>query len=124
MNKFTFFLVLSFYATILTAQDALKTTAPQPLSQKEQQMLLSFPDLIMPDSYRNKSIPYKVDHSQSEHFRPMFEQAGMSCGQASSTGICFTYEMNAARNLPANTNANLYPTGFVYNWDSGPGGWS
>lgn len=124
MKKFTFFLFLSFYVTFLSAQDVSKTTAPQPLSQKEQELLLSFPDLIMPESYRNKSIPYKVDNSQSEHFRPMFVQAGMSCGQASSTGICFTYEMCAARNLPANTNANLYPTGFVYNWDSGAGGWN
>ena len=122
MKKFTFFLFLSFYVTIITAQDALKTTAPQPLSQKEQELLLSFPDLIMPESYKNKSIPYKVDHSQSEHFRPMFAQSGMSCGQASSTGICFTYEMNAARDLQANTNTNLYPTGFVYNWDAGDWG--
>jgi hypothetical protein len=122
MNKFTLFLFLSFYVTILTAQDALKTTAPQPLSQKEQELLLSFPDLIMPESYKNKSIPYMVDNSQTEHFRPMFVQSGMSCGQASSTGVCFTYEMNAARGLPANTNANLYPTGFVYNWDAGDWG--
>jgi len=64
-----------------------------------------------------------VDHSQSEHFRDMFVQSGMSCGQASSTGICFTYEMNAASDLTADNNANLYPTHFVYNWDNGEG-WS
>jgi len=57
-----------------------------------------------------------VDNSQSVHFRDMFVQSGMSCGQASSTGICFTYEMNAARDLEANVNSHLYPTGFVYNW--------
>ncbi|PLX08580.1 MAG: hypothetical protein C0596_06905 [Marinilabiliales bacterium] len=101
-----------------------KSTQPQPLSLKDQELLLSLPSLVLPDSYKNKSIPYMVDNSQSEHFSDMFVQAGMSCGQASSTGICFTYEMNAARDLQANTNANLYPTGFVYNWDAGDWGGS
>ncbi len=114
-----FFAVISFCGF---AQDALKSTQPQPLSLKDQELLMSVPDLEMPDSYKNKSIPYKVDHSTSPHFRPMFSQSGMSCGQASSTGICFTYEMNAARNLDANVNSHLYPTGFVYNWDAGDWG--
>lgn len=92
------------------------------LSETEKQLLLSIPDLPVPELYQTKSIPYAVDNSQLMFFRPMFTQAGMSCGQASSTGICFTYEMNRARNLPANTNANLYPTHFVYNWVSGDWG--
>lgn len=122
MKKLTIgilFVIISFYGF---TQNGLKTTIPQPLSLKDQEQLLSLPDLVMPDSYKNKSIPYKVDHSESEHFRDMFAQSGMSCGQASSTGVCFTYEMNAARNLEANVNAHLYPTGFVYNWDAGDWG--
>lgn len=103
----------------LFSQINTKTTQPQPLSLEDQELLLSFPELELPDSYKNKSTPYMVDNSQTVHFRDMFVQAGMSCGQASSTGICFTYEMNAARDLEANVNANLFPTGFVYNWDAG-----
>jgi hypothetical protein len=106
------------------SQEQLKTTQPQPLSLKEQELLMSLPDLVMPESYKNKTLPYKIDHSESEHFRDMFVQSGMSCGQASSTGVCFTYEMNAARNLEANVNSHLYPTGFVYNWDAGDWGGS
>ena len=109
-------------SSITIAQKDIKTKQAQDLSQKDQELLMSLPSLEFPESYRNKSIPYMVDNSQSEHFRDMFVQAGMSCGQASSTGICFTYEMNAARNLPADINANLYPTHFVYNWDAGDWG--
>lgn len=122
MRKISLFFTFVLFVIAVSAQINIKTNEPQPLSIKEQQLLMSLPDLVMPDSYKNKSIPYKVDHSESEHFRAMFVQAGMSCGQASSTGICFTYEMNAARGLPANINANLYPTGFVYNWDAGDWG--
>ncbi|HOZ29313.1 MAG TPA: T9SS type A sorting domain-containing protein [Bacteroidales bacterium] len=104
------------------SQELQKSLSPQPLNYKDEQLLLSLPDLIMPDSYKSKSIPYKVDHSESPHFRDMFVQSGMSCGQASSTGICFTYEMNAARDLNADVNSHLYPTGFVYNWDAGDWG--
>ncbi|HNQ68912.1 MAG TPA: T9SS type A sorting domain-containing protein [Bacteroidales bacterium] len=104
------------------SQNNYKSVEPQPLSHQDEQLLLSLPDLIMPESYKSKSIPYKVDHSESPHFRDMFAQSGMSCGQASSTGICFTYEMNAARDLNADVNSHLYPTGFVYNWDAGDWG--
>ncbi|MDD3741502.1 MAG: hypothetical protein PHH30_09690, partial [Bacteroidales bacterium] len=116
---FVLVLFLSFYGLCQTNQ---KTTVPQPLSLQDEQLLMSFPDLIMPESYKSKSIPYKVDHSESPHFRDMFAQSGMSCGQASSTGICFTYEINAARDLNADVNSHLYPTGFVYNWDAGDWG--
>ncbi|HPG74061.1 MAG TPA: hypothetical protein PLM49_07205, partial [Bacteroidales bacterium] len=58
--------------------------------ETEKQLLLSIPDLPVPELYQTKSIPYAVDNSQLMFFRPMFTQAGMSCGQASSTGICFT----------------------------------
>ena len=114
---------VSFY-TSKQVQAQAKSTHPEPLSLQDQDLLMSFPSLVMPDAYKSKTIPYMVDHSQSVHFRDMFVQAGMSCGQASSTGICFTYEMNAARDLEANTNAHLFPTGFVYNWDAGDYGGS
>lgn len=122
MRSLLIFLSLFLLSICGFSQQNEKYLCPQPLSFEEEQLLLSFPDLIMPDSYRSKSIPYKVDHSESPHFRDMFAQSGMSCGQASSTGICFTYEMNAARELNADNNANLYPTGFVYNWDAGDWG--
>ena len=88
------------------------------LSIEAKQALVSLPELKMPESYKNKSIPYIKNNADEIFFRDMFEQAGMSCGQASSVGLGFTYEMNCARNLAGNTDTTKYPTHFVYNWES------
>jgi hypothetical protein len=106
----------------MLAQISEKNQVPNELTTKEQQLLLSLPPLELPLSYKNKSIPYMVDNSALPYFRDMFSQAGMSCGQASSTGICFTYEMNCSRDLEANVNEHLYPTHFVYDWVNGDWG--
>ena len=124
MKTTIFFLLVLFSAQFILAQNTNTTQVPKDLNKKDQELLLSFPVLKLPTSYKSKTIPYKVDNSELEYFRDMFVQAGMSCGQASSTGICFTYEMNCARNLAANTNEHLYPTHFVYNWASGDWGGS
>ncbi|HQP03151.1 MAG: T9SS type A sorting domain-containing protein [Bacteroidales bacterium] len=113
---------LVLFVFVLMLQAALLYSQNRELSQQEQQQLMSYPELKMPESYKNKSIPYMVDNSQLEYFRPMFSQAGMSCGQASSTGILFTYEMNRARDVAANVNEHLYPTHFVYDWAAGDWG--
>ncbi len=116
---FASFLMLNCLS--IFAQNTEKFSSPEELSIKDQQLLLSLPDLELKSGYKSP-LPYKVDNSTSPNWRPVFQQSGMSCGQASSTGMCFTYEMNAARNLPANNNNNLYPTGFVYNWAAGDWG--
>jgi hypothetical protein len=122
MKNIAFFLLFALFSLSLFSQNDLKTQLPSELSLKDQEMLLNLPELQLPNNYKNKSIPYMVDNSQLPYFRDMFSQAGMSCGQASSTGICFTYEMNCARDVHANTNENLYPTHFVYNWENGDWG--
>ncbi len=119
--KNIFVVLLVLCSSQLLAQTG-KNMVPRELSDRDKEMLMSIPDLPVPDSYKNKSLPAVIDNSQLPYFRPMFTQAGMSCGQASSTGILFTYEMNRARNLPANTNTNLYPTHFVYDWAAGDWG--
>jgi len=95
---------------------------PTELDDKSKQLLMSIPDLPVPEHVISRSIPYKINNSQTPYYRTPFPQDGLSCGQASSVGMCFTYEIAKKRDLPANVNANLYPTHFVYNWANGGSG--
>ncbi len=69
-----------------------------------------------------KPLPSRVDNSTTVHFRPVFNQQGGACAQASSIGYVFTYEINFLRGLPGNAAANQYPYDFTYNFlNSGSG---
>ncbi|MDL2262794.1 T9SS type A sorting domain-containing protein, partial [Bacteroidales bacterium OttesenSCG-928-I21] len=83
------------------------------------EFLKNLPELELPPSCKNRILPYAVNNSETQYYRTPFPQDGLSCGQASSVGMCFTYEMATARNLPADVNENLYPTHFVFNWANG-----
>ncbi len=69
----------------------------------------AIPKLVLPDSYRNskEKLPYEIDNSLELYFRPVFNQEGGSCGQASGIGYNFTYEMNFIRGTAANITDNL-----------------
>ena len=72
----------------------------------------------MPDLYLGEKaslLPYKHDNSKLKYFRPSFSQAGYSCGQASSIGYAFTYEINVLRDLSSDTSINQYPSHFAWN---------
>ncbi len=70
----------------------------------------------------SKVLPSRVDNSTEPYFRPVFNQVGGSCAQASGVGYTFTYELNRARGLAANTTDTQYPTHFTYNFlNSGSG---
>lgn len=58
----------------------------------------------------------RIDNSTQPFFRGIFSQVNGSCSQASAVGYIFTYEIDYARNIPADTNANRYPTHFTYNF--------
>jgi len=63
-----------------------------------------------------KPLPSKVDNTALPCFRPIFNQQGGSCSQASSIGYVYTYEINSIRGLAANTPDNQYPYDFTYNF--------
>ncbi len=88
--------------------------------------LVNLPELTLPDSYKGEKAPlleYSLDNSQLPYFRPVFNQFGWSCGQASTIGYVFTYEMNRLRNLPADIPENQYPPQHAYNfYNSGENG--
>jgi hypothetical protein len=62
------------------------------------------------------TIPPSVENSNKPCFRSFFEQAGESCGNANGIGFTFTYELNCARDLPANVGTNQYSYLYTYNF--------
>ncbi|MCK5760614.1 MAG: T9SS type A sorting domain-containing protein, partial [Candidatus Delongbacteria bacterium] len=71
---------------------------------------------------RKEKLPYTVDNSLQPYFRPVFNQQGGSCGQASGVGYTYTYEQNFQRGTSANVTDNQYPTHHTYNFLNGGSG--
>jgi hypothetical protein len=115
-------LLLLFCAAF--AQEEITIKPPlKALSQSELLMLSKLPELKAPACLRNRELPVTVDNAQTPYLRPAFNQDGYSCGQASAIGYNFTYEIDRARNLPANLIQNQYPTHFSWNFMNGGSGW-
>lgn len=113
MNRFfTLFLLLG--SLMLQAQNTLVT--PPSLSKADQQQLSEIPEFKISESQRNRTLPYMVDNSTLMYFRPLIAQVGLECGQASSIGIMFTYELNFLRNANGSLPENQIPTHFAYNF--------
>lgn len=92
------------------ALDPLRTLVPIQVPP-----LYSGPDAPqLPPTLNNATYPF---------FRPVFNQDGLSCGQAALVSYNYTYEVNRVRNLPGNVPANQYPTHFAWNWVNGGNGW-
>jgi hypothetical protein len=99
---------------------------PPVLSEEELMSILSMPPLPVPGLYKGPNapeLPYSLDNSQHMFFRPVFNQAGYSCGQATFVSYNFTYEINRIRNLQGNLPQNQYPTHFAWNWINGGNAW-
>ncbi len=131
----TFFVFLSsFYYLDLIAQrnftnDHFSEQSEQSLVLTEQDLLqaLSVPKLKMPDQYKNKegrNLPFSINNAELPYFRPIFSQeAYANCGQSAGIGYNFTYELNRARKMPANIEANQYTPQFSWNFMNGGEGW-
>jgi hypothetical protein len=91
-----------------------------PLSPQEEVQLQSLPELKPPAGFAERDLPAAVDNSTQIYMRPVFQQDGLSCGQASSIGYNFTYEMSRERNISASQAQNQYPTHFAWNFMNGP----
>lgn len=69
-------------------------------------------------------LPAMLNNAELPYFRPIFSQGSFaSCGQASGVAYNFTYEINRARNLPADVPENQYPTHYHWNFTNGGYGW-
>lgn len=93
------------------------------ISKRDSVKYSRIPQLKLPKSYKNKSLPAVVDNSELMYFRPVFEQVYNECGQASGIAMNYTYEVDLLRNLPANVEENQYPTHYCWNFGNGGNGW-
>ena len=127
MKKIFLITLLLFISTPFINAQEPDYTVPlnqlRSLTPVEKYRLRMLPVLKLPPGYRSRDLPYMVDNSTQIYMRPVFNQAGYSCGQASGVGYNFTYEMARARNIPANLAPNQYPTHFVWNFMNGGNGW-
>jgi len=83
------------------------------------------PKLTLTERQRGRDLPTSIDNSVLPWFRPVFNQDGGSCGQASGIGYNFTFEMDYLQGLPANTTQTQYPTHYTWNFlNGGEGGGS
>lgn len=122
----TFFLLLTVSITLRSQvlhPDEEHGFPLLPLSEAEAMMLRALPELQMPPGYASRDLPALVDNSIYPWMRPVYNQDGLSCGQASGIGYNFTYEIDRARNLEANVIQNQYPTHFTWNFMNGGNGW-
>jgi hypothetical protein len=78
--------------------------------------LPDYPRLTLPEQAKHISLPPVADNSGQPYLRPVFRQAGASCGQSSTVGYNFCYEINRLRQLPSDTALNTYPDHFTYNF--------
>ncbi|NTV84349.1 MAG: hypothetical protein HGA23_08635, partial [Bacteroidales bacterium] len=92
----------------------------KPIPAAELDKLRSIPEIEIPaERGRYREMPAVVDNSLKPYMRPLIAQVGLECGQASSIGNGFTYEIDYYRDLPANVPENQYPTHFAYNFLNG-----
>ncbi|MFP4471296.1 MAG: T9SS type A sorting domain-containing protein [Bacteroidales bacterium] len=91
------------------------------LTPEDAAALSELPELFLPEAAKRMDLPWWIDNSQQPYLRPVFSQEAASCGQAAGVGYNFTYEINRARALPADTSIYQYPTHFTYNFQNN--GW-
>jgi len=113
-------LLTSSYAQVESNQESWMLS---PLTIQEELQLQCLPELKLPPGYGTRDLPYMVDNSIQIYMRPVFQQDGLSCGQASSIGYNFTYEMSRERDINASLLQNQYPTHFSWNFMNGGAGY-
>jgi FlgD Ig-like domain len=89
------------------------------LTEADWEFLDSLDKLELSDINTQRELPLSVDNSVHEWLRPVFNQDGGSCGQASGIGYCFTYEIDRLRGLAADVPAHQYPDHYTWNFLNG-----
>ena len=122
-----FFLLVGFYTQAQQLQSEqeriIYNNTLGNMSKVDSAYLCGLPQLPIPEIYTGPNaplLPYSLDNSTQACFRPAYNQAGYSCGQAALVGYNYTYEANRIRELPGNVPENQYPTHFTWNfWNAG-----
>ena len=90
-----------------------------PLSATDSIFLTNLPQIKLPAAYKSKELPDYHNNSELPWFRPIFNQFGWSCGQASTIGYTFTYELDRLRGFSASSDTSQYHPAFTYNFFTG-----
>lgn len=93
------------------------------LNKYDSAFMGSLPQKQLPDQAMRDQLPPVVDNSTLPYLRPVFQQAGPSCGQAAMIGYNFTYEMACKRDQPALFPQTQYPSHFAWNFQNGGNGY-
>ncbi|MCD4737171.1 MAG: hypothetical protein K8R53_14095, partial [Bacteroidales bacterium] len=96
------------------------------ISAEDSVALCNLPELVVPMEYLGENpplLPPVVDNSTQIFWRPVFNQVGYECGQASGIAHNFTYQINRLRELPSDIPENQYPTHFCWNFGNGGDGY-
>ena len=115
--KHLFFLLLLVTTLQITAQE--NRQYEKYIHPNDSLLMINLPELTLPDSYKGptaKDLPDYHDNSVQPYFRPIFNQWGWSCGQASTVGYNFTYEINRKQNSPAANLDNQFTPLFTFNF--------
>ncbi len=116
--------ILIFTGFVSLSQTKIQNDTVQFLfTPSDSTWLVNLPEVILPEHLKTIELPFRLDNSEQPFFRPIFSQAGPSCGQSSAIGYAFTYEINRLRDLPADTSINQYPSHFTYNFMNGGSGY-
>ncbi|MCO5264472.1 MAG: T9SS type A sorting domain-containing protein [Lentimicrobium sp.] len=119
-------LIFVCFISLLSLAQGQKTKAPETatptlanMSSYDSLKLSQLPEYILPEETNRRTLPFMVDNSAKPWFRPLISQVGLECGQASSIGVVFTYELNYMRNVSGSLPENQYATHFAYNFING-----
>ncbi len=93
-----------------------KYPAGERLNARDSAIMERIPELSIDRAVLRTFLPPVVDNSTLPYLRPVFNQVGASCGQATAIAYNFTYEINHLRGLPADTTINQYPAHFTWNF--------
>ncbi len=78
------------------------------------------PFLTLPKGYESRSLwdlPSELDNAELPFFRSNFSQESFwNCGQCAGVGYNFTYEINVAKGVYADTSTNQYSPNFTFNF--------
>ena len=125
-NNILLLVLFSLWSLLLLAQNPVfdqKSYDPPVLTGSDFVVSGSLPELKLSPIASKTELPYRVDNSHQPFLRPVFNQAGASCGQATGIGYNFTYEWCRSLNLLADTAIHQFPTHFAWNFMNGGSGY-
>jgi hypothetical protein len=112
MNRICLIIILLIREVVAMPQDI--AWSPEQL-RADSIRLAELPALVLKNQRKSGFLPYKVDHSLSYYFPPLFTQFGYTCNQCSSIAYLFTYERNLFRRNSAASEENRLSLLFPWN---------